>query len=100
MADRELLGGGNMGTVVRDGATVIRGAGPWTQAVHRLLHHLRSHGVPVPAPIPDHRGWPRRHPPAPQVNETRPTPAVGTERSGGRHGEGAWMGLAPERACE
>src|SRR5699024_5793706 len=42
---------GNMGTVVRDGATVIRGAGPWTPVVHRLLHHLRSHGVPVPAPI-------------------------------------------------
>ena len=35
------LHGGNVSTVVRVGDTVRRNAGPWTPAVHALLHHLR-----------------------------------------------------------
>jgi aminoglycoside phosphotransferase (APT) family kinase protein len=49
--DRELLPGGNMGSVVRVGDTVIRESGDWTPAVHRLLSHLHAAGVPgVPQP--------------------------------------------------
>jgi hypothetical protein len=36
--------GGNVSTVVRVGETVRRGAGPWTHAVHALLHHLEAAG--------------------------------------------------------
>ncbi len=45
----EVLSGGNMGPVLRRGATVVRQAGEWTPAVHRLLKHLVAagvHGVP------------------------------------------------------
>ena len=45
----ELLSGGNMGPVLRRGDTVVRRAGEWTPAVHRLLRHLVAagiHGVP------------------------------------------------------
>ena len=46
------LPGGNMGDVVRVGDTVVREAGDWTPAVHRLLHHLNAVGVPgVPRPM-------------------------------------------------
>jgi hypothetical protein len=34
------LHGGNVGGAVRVGATVRRATGPWTPAVHALLHHL------------------------------------------------------------
>jgi aminoglycoside phosphotransferase (APT) family kinase protein len=52
MSDRpEHLTGGNMGSVVRVGDTVIRASGDWTPAVHRLLRHLNSVGVlGVPQP--------------------------------------------------
>jgi hypothetical protein len=43
--DPEMLVGGNMGVVVRVGDTVVREAGDWTPAVHRLLDHLERHGV-------------------------------------------------------
>ena len=36
--------GGNTSTVVRVGDTVRRNAGPWTPAVHSLLHHLERVG--------------------------------------------------------
>ena len=45
----EPLSGGNMGPVLRRGGTVVRQAGEWTPAVHRLLRHLVAagiHGVP------------------------------------------------------
>ena len=46
------LRGGNTGEVVRDGDTVSRPSGEWTPAVHRLLHHLDTAGVPgVPKPM-------------------------------------------------
>ena len=49
--DPETLTGGNMGPVVRQGDRVIRQAGDWTPAVHRLLEHLQGRGVPgVPTP--------------------------------------------------
>ena len=41
----EVLAGANMGAVVRVGDTVLRQAGEWTPAVHRLLDHLEHHGV-------------------------------------------------------
>jgi hypothetical protein len=45
------LSGGNMSGALRAGDTVRRDAGPWTSTVHRLLEHLRAHGVPgVPKP--------------------------------------------------
>ncbi|MDP9395204.1 MAG: aminoglycoside phosphotransferase family protein [Actinomycetota bacterium] len=44
--------GGTMGGAVRRGGTVLRPAGPWTPTVHRLLDHLRSHGLTwVPQPV-------------------------------------------------
>ncbi len=49
----DLLSGGNMGPVHRDGGDVLRPAGPWTPSVHRLLLHLRSQGV---AGVPEPRG--------------------------------------------
>lgn len=46
------LSGGNMGSVFRDGNTVVREAGDWTPAVHRLLSHLNDVGVAgVPRPL-------------------------------------------------
>jgi hypothetical protein len=56
--DEVPLPGGGTGGAVRVGATVRRGAGPWTPAVHRLLGHLRSQGVTqVPEPLGvDERG--------------------------------------------
>jgi hypothetical protein len=47
--DEEIrLPGGNVGGAVRVGATVRRHTGPWTPAVHALLHHLsgRLPGIP------------------------------------------------------
>lgn len=40
------LEGGGLTEVVRVGDTVRRTAGPWTPAVHALLHHLRASGFP------------------------------------------------------
>lgn len=41
-----------MGDVVRVASTVVREAGHWTPAVHRLLDHLNAVGVPgVPRPL-------------------------------------------------
>src|SRR4051812_38808759 len=46
------LQGGNMGRVVRVGATVRREAGPWTPTIHALLRHVRERGVDwVPEPF-------------------------------------------------
>ncbi|GGC79209.1 hypothetical protein GCM10011512_02340 [Tersicoccus solisilvae] len=47
----EVLAGGNMGPVSRRGDVVLRTAGAWTPAVHRLLAHCRAHGMDgVPEP--------------------------------------------------
>ncbi|MGA7203619.1 MAG: phosphotransferase [Specibacter sp.] len=48
----ELLSGGNMNAVERDGGTVLRTAGPWTPTVHRYLRYLRRAGIGwIPAPL-------------------------------------------------
>ncbi|GAB3408000.1 aminoglycoside phosphotransferase/kinase family protein [Flindersiella endophytica] len=48
----EILSGGYNSSPVREGATVVRQAGPWTPSVHALLHHLRESGFDrVPEPI-------------------------------------------------
>jgi hypothetical protein len=44
MEDEVILAGGNVSTVVRVGDTVRRATGPWTPAVHELLHHLEAVG--------------------------------------------------------
>lgn len=50
--DEEVLAGGNMGGATRVGATVRRGAGPWSPTIQRLLRHLRANGVDwVPSPL-------------------------------------------------
>ncbi len=49
----EVLPGGNMGDVVRIGATVRRPTGEWTPRVHALLRHLRGRGVLL---VPDVHG--------------------------------------------
>lgn len=47
----EELTGGNLGPVVRIGDRVLRPAGEWTPAVHRLLAHLADAGIrEVPRP--------------------------------------------------
>ncbi|MEO8328907.1 MAG: phosphotransferase [Candidatus Nanopelagicales bacterium] len=43
--EEKVLDGGNFSKVVRSGETVRRSAGPWTGAVHELLHHLESVGM-------------------------------------------------------
>jgi len=49
---REQLFGGNTANVFRVGDTVVREAGEWTPAVHRLLQHLDAAGVPgIPRPL-------------------------------------------------
>jgi hypothetical protein len=53
----EPLVGGNVSTVVRVGDTVRRPSGPWTEAVHLLLRHVRSRGfdlAPEPLGIDEH----------------------------------------------
>jgi hypothetical protein len=46
------LAGGNMGPVHRRGDTVLRAAGAWTPAVHRLLAHCRDRGFRgLPEPL-------------------------------------------------
>lgn len=48
----ELLPGGNMTAVYRQGDTVRRDAGPWTGTIHRLLEHLHAAGVDwLPLPL-------------------------------------------------
>ncbi len=52
MNSNEKLQGGTMSAVTRMGNTVHRTAGPWTKTVHRLLAHLREHGITeVPEPL-------------------------------------------------
>ncbi len=41
----EILAGANMGPVLRRGDTVVRQAGDWTPAFHRLLRHLDAAGI-------------------------------------------------------
>ncbi|WP_169582589.1 MULTISPECIES: phosphotransferase [Microbacterium] len=43
--DDVVLSGGNVTPVVRRGDAVHRGSGPWTPAVHRLLHALGEAGI-------------------------------------------------------
>ena len=45
------LPGGNVGGAVRIGSTVRRETGPWTPAVHALMRHARSRGVPCVPPV-------------------------------------------------
>lgn len=45
LLDGERLPGGNVSGAVRIGATVRRGTGPWTPAVHALLAYLREAGL-------------------------------------------------------
>lgn len=40
----ERLSGGNVNAVFRRGTNVVRGTGPWSPSVHRLLGHLESKG--------------------------------------------------------
>jgi 8-oxo-dGTP diphosphatase len=47
LLDGEPLDGGNLGEVVRIGHTVRRATGPWTPAVHALLDHLETQGMPA-----------------------------------------------------
>jgi Phosphotransferase enzyme family len=48
----EVLPGGNMNAVERDGETVLRTAGPWTPTVHRYLAYLKRAGIGwIPAPL-------------------------------------------------
>jgi len=47
LLDGTALLGGNVGGAVRIGRTVRRPTGTWTPAVHRLLTHLRSKGLPA-----------------------------------------------------
>ena len=47
LLDGTRLPGGNVGGAVRVGGTVRRATGAWTPAVHRLLRHLASRGVPA-----------------------------------------------------
>ncbi|HEY7043503.1 MAG TPA: phosphotransferase [Nocardioidaceae bacterium] len=49
LLDGERLPGGNVAGAVRVGRTVRRATGPWTEAVHALLDHLRAAGL-VQAP--------------------------------------------------
>lgn len=41
----DVLSGGNMGEVLRRGNTVVRPAGEWTPAVHRLLRQVGAAGI-------------------------------------------------------
>ncbi len=53
----ELLSGGNMNSVERDGDSVLRNAGPWTPTVHRYLEYLRRAGVDwIPEPLGESAG--------------------------------------------
>ena len=45
LLDGEPLEGGNVGGAARIGRTVRRSTGPWTEAVHGLLRHLRDAGL-------------------------------------------------------
>lgn len=47
LLDGSPLQGGNVGVTVRVGHTVRRQTGPWTPAVHALLRHLESAGLPA-----------------------------------------------------
>lgn len=52
MPTGEVLAGGNMNAVVRQGDTVLRVAGPWTPTVHRHLRYLSRAGVEgIPRPL-------------------------------------------------
>lgn len=54
----ELLPGGNMNRVFREGDTVTRTAGEWTPTVHRYLNYLTragATGIPKPLGIEDDR---------------------------------------------
>jgi hypothetical protein len=42
--EEQVLAGGKSGGAVRIGNTVRRQVGPWTPAVHALLHHLEDVG--------------------------------------------------------
>ena len=42
--EEQLAGGNTHRGIVKVGATVRRPTGPWTPAVHALLHHLETHG--------------------------------------------------------
>lgn len=52
LPDGEVLAGGNMNAVVRQGDTVLRVAGPWTPTVHRHLAYLARAGIDgIPRPL-------------------------------------------------
>lgn len=46
--DEEILGGGNINTVVRVGDTVRRHVSAQSETIHALLLHLEAQGVPAP----------------------------------------------------
>ncbi len=48
------LKGGNVTPVARQGADVLREAGPWSATVQKLLAHLREKGIDW---CPEPRGW-------------------------------------------
>lgn len=49
---QQVMAGGNMNAVVREGDTVRRIGGPWTPTVHRYLQYLRRGGIDwAPEPL-------------------------------------------------
>jgi hypothetical protein len=72
------LEGGNTGGAVLVDGTVRRAAGPWTPAVHALLHHLAAKGfagAPVPDGIDDQGREVLSYLPGDTVGSRRPWPA-------------------------
>lgn len=50
MSEREELLGSGVTTVIKIGNTVHRTSGKWTESVHALLNHIRTHGFSA-APV-------------------------------------------------
>jgi phosphotransferase family enzyme len=74
----ERLAGGNAGGAVRIGNTVRRTAGPWTPAIHRLLHYLHGVGYdrcPLPLGIDEQGREVLTFLPGRTVGDERPWPS-------------------------
>ena len=50
---KEKLSGGNTNAVWKSGDSVHRTSGPWTATIHRLIQHVRDHGIDF---VPEPRG--------------------------------------------
>ncbi|MBO7424579.1 MAG: aminoglycoside phosphotransferase family protein [Clostridiales bacterium] len=56
MSDKEILEGGRMGKIIREGDKIIRPANEWTEEVHKFLSFLKENGlenIPTPLGIAD-----------------------------------------------